>query len=253
MLFSHQQESPLTVASPIPDALSRVRLLLGGDAAAAFAKMRVAVFGLGGVGGWCAEALVRSGVGNLLLVDDDVVVPSNINRQLPATTLTLGSRKVDVLAERFRSINPDAKIEAMADRYTPENAVKFDLASFDAVVDAIDSVDCKAHLLRTVAALDGVKVYSSMGAAARIDLSRIRVSRFGKVAGDGLARALRRRFRRDGWPARDFICVWSDEPPLNRGERTDADGRANGSLMPVTASFGLHLASLVLGGNTAAG
>ena len=227
-------------------ALSRVRLLLGGDAVATFAKMRVAVFGLGGVGGWCAEALVRSGVEHLLLVDDDRVAPSNINRQLPATTLTLGRFKVDVLAERFRAINPDANIEARAERYTPESVSNFDLASFDFVVDAIDSVECKAHLLRTASALDGTEVLSSMGAAARTDLSRIRTSRFSKVVGDGLARALRRRFRRDGWPARDFTCVWSDEPPLNRGERTDSDGSANGSLMPVTASFGLHLASLVL-------
>lgn len=227
-------------------ALSRVRLLLGSEAVESFAQMRVAVFGLGGVGGWCAEALVRSGVGHLLIVDDDDVAPSNINRQLPATTQTLGRRKVDVLAERFRAINPHVEIEARAERYTPDSAGSFDLESFDFVVDAIDSVACKAHLIRAAAACEGVRIFSSMGAAARTDISRIKATRFSKVQGDGLARALRRRFRQDGWPDRDFLCVWSDEPPQNRGTRTEADGTANGSLMPVTAAFGLHLATLIL-------
>jgi len=234
----------------VEDSFSRVRLLLGEDAVEAFAKMRVAVFGLGGVGGWCAEALVRSGVGHLLIVDDDKVASSNINRQLPATTRTIGQYKVDVLAERFKAINPAVDIEIRSERYTPESTDAFDLVSFDFVVDAIDSVACKAHLLRAATACEKVEVFSSMGAAARTDLSRIRTSRFSKVEGDGLARALRQRFKRDGWPSRDFMCVWSDEPPCNRGLRTEADGGANGSLMPVTAAFGLHLASLVLDSRT---
>jgi len=227
------------------DPFARVRLLMGAHAVAAFAHARVAVFGLGGVGGWCAEALVRSGVGSLLLVDDDRVVPSNLNRQVPALSSTLGRFKVDVLAERLRDINPSVAIEARSERYTPESAVSFGLASFDCVVDAIDSVRCKAHLIR--AAVDaGVTLFSSMGAAARVDISRIKATPFRKVAGDGLAKALRRRFKEDGWTKLDFMCVWSDEPPSNLGERMPEDGTANGSFMPVTAAFGLHLASLVL-------
>ena len=227
------------------DPFSRVRLLVGAHAVEAFARARVAVFGLGGVGGWCAEALVRSGVGGLMLVDDDRVAPSNLNRQLPALSSTIGRFKVDVLAERFRDANPTAEIDARAERYTPESAASFDLTQFDCVVDAIDSVQCKAHLIRSAASF-GVAVFSSMGAAARTDPSRIRATSFRKVEGDGLARALRRRFKEDGWPAREFTCVWSDEPPANLGERSEEDGTANGSLMPVTASFGLRLASLVL-------
>ena len=229
----------------VGDTLARVRLLLGAPAVAAFARARVAVFGLGGVGGWCAEALVRSGVGRLLLVDDDRVVPSNLNRQLPALSSTLGRFKVEVLAERLRDVNPGAEIEARAERYTPETSAAFGLSGFDCVIDAIDSVPCKAHLIRAAVAA-GAMVLSSMGAAARTDMARIRATPFRKVSGDGLARALRRRFKEDGWPEREFTCVWSDEPPANLGERTPDDGVANGSFMPVTAAFGLRLASLAL-------
>lgn len=230
-----------------PEPFRRTELLLGTDVVAAFARTRIIVFGVGGVGGWCAEALVRSGIGCLTIVDDDKVAPSNINRQLPATVRTIGMKKTDVLRERFMAINPHASITALCTRYTPETSAGFELAGYDFVIDAIDSVDCKAHLLCTVAGLPHVTLFSSMGAAGRIDPSRIRAASFSKVQGDGLARALRQRFKRSGrFPARDFACVWSDEPSANRGERRPEDGRANGSFMPVTAAFGLRLASLAL-------
>lgn len=236
----------MTEVSEAAESFSRVRLLLGTRAVDVIAGARIAVFGVGGVGGWCAEALVRSGVRKLMMTDDDFVAPSNLNRQLPALRSTVGRPKVDVLAERFRDVNPRAEIEARLERYTPETAAAFDLSRFDCIVDAIDSVACKAHLIRS-AIEAGVPVFSSMGAASRTDISRIRATPFKKVEGDGLARALRRRFKEDGWPLRDFMCVWSDEHPANLGERTEADGTANGSFMPVTAAFGLHLASLVIG------
>lgn len=230
-----------------PEPFRRTELLLGTDVVAVFARTRIIVFGVGGVGGWCAEALVRSGIGCLTIVDDDKVAPSNINRQLPATVRTIGMKKADVLRERFMEINPHASITALCMRYTPETSAGFELAGYDFVIDAIDSVDCKAHLLCTVAGLPHVTIFSSMGAAGRIDPSRIRATSFSKVQGDGLARALRQRFKRNGsFPARDFTCVWSDEPLENRGERRPEDGRANGSFMPVTAAFGLRLASLAL-------
>ena len=225
----------------------RTELLLGADALAAFARTRVIVFGVGGVGGWCAEALVRSGIGHLTIVDDDRVAPSNINRQLPATVRTIGQLKTDVLRARFLEINPALSIEARTMRYTPETAAAFDLDTYAFVVDAIDSVACKAHLIQTAAALPSVTLFSSMGAAGRRDPARIRATPFGKVQGDGLARALRQRFKRAGsFPARDFTCVWSDEPAVNKGLRRPEDGAANGSFMPVTAAFGLRLAALVL-------
>ena len=229
------------------ESFRRTELLLGADAMAAFARTRVIVFGVGGVGGWCAEALVRSGIGHLAIVDDDVVAPSNINRQLPATTRTVGSPKTDVLRERFLDINPSLSIDALCTRYTPETADAFKLENYDFAIDAIDSVACKAHLIRTVTSMPAVTLFSSMGAGGRTDPARIRATPFSEVQGDGLARALRQRFKRDGaFPLCDFTCVWSDEPAVNLGECHEDDGRANGSLMPVTASFGLRLASLVL-------
>lgn len=225
----------------------RLELLLGEEAVKSIAKTRVIVFGVGGVGGWCAEALVRSGVGNITIVDDDVVAPSNINRQLPATMRTIGRKKVEVLGERFQEINPDLHIEAKCMRYTPETAAGFNLSGFDFVIDAIDSTQCKAHLIVAATSISSATLFSSMGAAGRIDVSRIKATPFAKVQGDGLARALRQKFKREGiYPAKNFTCVWSDEPAVNRGERIAEDGNSNGSFMPVTAAFGLRLASLVL-------
>ena len=230
------------------ESFRRTELLIGADAMAAFARTRAIVFGVGGVGGWCAEALVRSGIGHIAIVDDDVVAISNINRQLPATTRTVGRSKTDVLRERFLDINPLLSIDALCTRYTPETADTFKLGNYDFAIDAIDSVACKAHLIRTVASMPDITLFSSMGAGGRTDPARIRATPFSEVQGDGLARALRQRFKKDGaFPLRDFTCVWSDEPAVNLGERHEDDVHANGSFMPVTASFGLRLASLVLG------
>ena len=234
-----------------PEQFRRTELLFGKDAVAAFAQTRVMVVGVGGVGGWCAEALVRSGIGRLTLVDDDHIVPSNINRQLPASMPTVGQLKTEVLRKRFLDINPALSIDTCAQRYTPDTADSFRLGDFDFVVDAIDSVDCKAHLIRMATALPTLTIFSSMGAGGRTDPSRIRATEFKKVQGDGLARALRQRFRRNGsFPARTFTCVWSDEPCANHGDRRPEDGTANGSFMPVTAAFGLRLAALVLNAAT---
>ena len=230
-----------------PASFQRTELLLGAAAVERLAQMRAIVFGVGGVGGWCAEALVRSGVGHLTLVDDDCVAASNINRQLSATMRTIGRPKTEVLKERFLAINPSLSLVAHNMRYTPETASSFNLADFDYVIDAIDSVSCKAHLIRHALEQSSVTLLSSMGAGGRVDPARIRATPFAEVQGDGLARALRQRFKRDGaGPLRDFLCVWSDEPAANRGTRRAEDGTANGSFMPVTATFGLRLAALAL-------
>ena len=215
----------------------RTELLVGRPAMRAFAGTRVLLVGTGGVGSWCAEALVRTGIGHVSLVDADRVCASNVNRQLMATGKTIGEAKVDALARRLLEINPEAEIETRQARYSAETADDFDIASYAYVVDAIDSVADKAHLIRHALSMPSVTLYSSMGAARRLDPLRIRTSEFWKVQGDGLARALRARVKKEGQvPPRKVTCVWSDEQP-----RTDG-----GTVMHVTAAFGLALAGLVV-------
>ena len=219
------------------DYFQRTELLLGAPAMRALARTRVLLVGTGGVGSWCAEALVRTGVGRMTLVDADRVCASNVNRQLMATSKTLGEPKVEALARRLREINPAADVAAVAGTYSADTAAAFGLEAYDYVIDAIDSVADKAHLIRHALSVPSVTLFSSMGAARKTDPFRLRTSEFWKVQGDGLARALRARFRKSGeFPARKFTCVWSDEPP-----RAEA-----GTVMHVTAAFGLALASLVI-------
>ncbi len=195
------------------------------------AEKRIAVVGVGGVGSWCAEALLRSGVRHLLLIDDDIVAPSNLNRQCEAVESTLGRVKVEAMKERLLSIDSSAEIEARRERFEPGSP----LPEADLVIDAIDSVASKAALI-LAATEKGVPIVSSMGAALRMDPTKVRVMSFDKVAGDGLARALRQRFKRMGrCPACKFSTVCSVEPP--------AQLELRGSLMQVTAAFGMALAS----------
>lgn len=218
----------------------RTETLTGPEGLDRLRDAHVAVFGVGGVGSWCAEALVRSGVGHLLLVDDDVVAPSNVNRQAPAAADTIGKPKSEVLRNRLLAVHPDVEIEARVARYTPETASSFDLGSFVCVVDAIDSVPCKAHLIREALSHEGTAFFSSMGAARKLDPFRVKTTEFRKIEGDGLARAVRNRLKQTGGlPERKFDCVWSDEPSVGNPD-------IKGSLMTVTAAFGLGLASLVL-------
>lgn len=225
------------------DSLSRVRMLIGGDAVERISGARVIIFGVGGVGSWCAECLVRTGVAHLTVVDGDCVCASNINRQLMATTLTLGERKVEALRRRLLEISPAAEIEACFGRFTSATAGSFRLGDYDCIVDAIDSLPDKMLLVEEACRTRAFFV-SSMGAALKADPSRVQVAEFGKVHGCPLARALRHSFRKAGhWPERPFSCVFSDE--LLRNEE-QAEPRANGSLMHVTAIFGLTLAGLVI-------
>ena len=167
-----------------PDSVSdgaffdRLGLLMGAEAVDAFKRLRVAVFGVGGVGGWCAESLVRSGVGHVTVVDSDRVCASNVNRQVMATSRTVGQMKVEALRERLLEINPAAEVVAVARVYSAETADTFDLGSFDYVVDAIDSMRAKAHLINAVTRLERPVLVSSMGAARKTDPFRIRQSEF---------------------------------------------------------------------------
>ena len=242
------------------DFFARSEQVLGCEAMARLAAARVLV-GIGGVGSWCAEALVRTGLGRIVLVDDDCVAESNVNRQCPATAKTVGRPKVEVMAERLREINPGAEVEGRATRFgCPTDGTPGlgdgvgDWRDFDAVVDAIDSVDCKAELILGATAA-GVPLVSSMGAAFRKDPTKVRVTRFEDVLGDGLARALRRRFKLLGrFPARPFACVWSSEPASRPSARApQSSSPPKGSLMQVTATFGMCLASAVVDSVSAPG
>ena len=245
------------------DRFSRSAALLGEAAMARLKAARVLVVGVGGVGSWCAEALVRTGVGKITLIDDDVVAASNLNRQCPATVETIGRAKVEAMAERLRAINPESEIIGINNRYPlsclsdlssdhrtigPSDHVRnFSISDYDAVVDAIDSVDCKAELILG-ASETGVPLVSSMGAALRTDPTKVKVTRFEKVEGDGLAKALRQRFRKlERWPKGRFSCVWSTEMAhgalSSEAERIPLLPSGKGSLMPVTATFGMCLAS----------
>ena len=235
---------------------ARSEALLGSEAMKRLKEARVLVVGVGGVGSWCAEALVRTGVGKIALIDDDVVAESNVNRQCPATTETIGRPKVEAMAERLKAINPECEVEALCERYPSEQlktSKPQNLKTFSVVVDAIDSVDCKAELILG-ATEAGVPIVSSMGAALRTDPTKVKVTRFEKVEGDGLAKALRQRFRKmERWPKGRFSCVWSGEPPVGKGPRSlfCTSGRetaspfwaGKGSLMQVTAVFEMCLAS----------
>ena len=223
----------------------RLELLLGDEAMDRIAEKRVIIFGVGGVGSWCAESLVRSGIRKLTIVDSDHVSVTNINRQLMATTKTVGQVKVDVLKERLLSINPSAEITALQQIFSAETASEFCLEEYDYIIDAIDSLKDKA-LLILMACQTKAKFFSSMGAALKLDPTRIRTAEFWKVTGDPLARALRNRFKRDKtFPKRKFQCVYSDELLENKMP-IDPDDKGNGSIVHITAVFGFMLAGLVV-------
>ena len=220
---------------------SRSTALLGKESMALLQSKRVILFGIGGVGSWCAECLIRTGLTHLTIVDGDTVQASNLNRQLPATQATLGMPKVEALKARLLEINPDAEIEAICTMYN-EQCTKdgpFDLSQYDYVIDAIDSVADKTDLLLYASRLKGVKIFSSMGAALRFDPMQVTTGELMAIKGDALAKAVRARMKRlDRHPSKKIRCVYSTEQAQKCETR--------GSLMQVTAVFGLTLASMVI-------
>lgn len=234
----------------------RTELLLGKDNLEKIQSARVLIFGVGGVGSWCAEGLVRSGVRNITIVDSDRVCVSNCNRQLMATSRTIGEVKVDALRLRLLEINPDANIIAYQKIYQAETAEEFHMEEYDFIIDAIDSLKDKADLiLRATALPKHITFVSSMGAALRRDPFMIRKTEFWKVDGDPLARALRKRFKKNKtFPRRKFMCVYSEEKPMqNMGDQRlvedewcSTKAQINGSLCHITASFGMAIAGIVI-------
>lgn len=250
----------------------RTELLYGSQRMEDMATKKVIIFGIGGVGSWCAESLVRSGINNITIVDSDRVCVTNVNRQLQATSKTVGQVKTEALKARLLEINPSANITSLQKIYCKENHTDFDLESYDYIIDAIDSLANKIHLIQTATKTDSVFI-SSMGAALKVDPTRVKVDTFWNVKGCPLARRIRKMLRRNDMPTKEFLCVYSDEqlenmeadstcgtekclcpktehgpgdPDLVNHEWCSLKAAINGSMAHITAVFGFTMAGLVL-------
>ena len=252
----------------------RLEIITGGEGLKRLAKTRVIVFCVGGVGSWAAEALVRSGIGTVTLVDSDVICVTNIN-QVQATSETVGNSKVAELAMRLGLINPDATIIPLQKIYHRSTADQFDLGTYPYVIDAIDSISNKVDLIIAAHAA-GAKVFSALGASNKLDPTQIRVSSLWDSQGCPLGRYLRKRLRRKGFDG-EVTCVYSEENlPLMKadlrcgksdclcpktvhgrvGKMTDepedvhewcsSKKQINGSAVHITGTFGFYLAGLVI-------
>ena len=227
----------------------RTRRLVGDEAMERISDAKVIVFGMGGVGSWVAESLVRTGVRYLTIVDADTVDVTNVNRQMPATSLTIGEDKTSAAARRLLEINPEAEITPVKMFYSADTADAIDLSEYDYIVDAIDSLKDKALLILN-ATRSSRKFYSSMGAALKMDPARVKTAEFWDVKGCPLARALRNKFKKTKeFPRKKFLCVYSDELLTNKGDTTetcDYKASINGSLVHITAIFGFTLAGEII-------
>ena len=219
------------------ERFSRTELLIGKENVERLGRARVAVFGVGGVGGYAVEALVRSGVGTLDLIDADVVSLSNVNRQIIATEKTVGRAKVDVAKERALEINPDIKVNTYKIFYLPETAGQFDFTLYDYVVDAIDTVTGKLGLIMQ-AKEAGVPVISCMGAGNKLDAAAFRVEDIYKTSVCPLAKVMRRELKKLG--VKDLKVVYSKEEPVKKGNQIP------GSIAFVPPAAGLILAGEVV-------
>lgn len=227
------------------DQYERTRMLLGVDAMAKLRASRVAVFGVGGVGGYVVEALARSGVGALDLIDNDEVCLTNLNRQIIATRETIGRDKVDVAAERIASIDPEIAVRTYKTFFLPETAGEFDFAQYDYVVDAIDTVAGKIALVLSTQAA-GTPIISSLGTGNKLDPAKLEIGDIYATSVCPLARVMRRELRRRG--VKSLKVLWSrEEPivPLPPEEETERRGLP-GSTAFVPSAGGLIIASEVV-------
>ena len=215
----------------------RTELLLGKAALDHLAGCSVAVFGIGGVGGYVCEALARSGVGAFDLIDNDTVCMSNINRQIIATHKTVGKYKVDVMTERILEINPDADITSHKTFFLPENSSEFSFEKYDYVVDAIDTITAKIELVLQCQKV-GTPIISSMGAGNKLDASAFRVADIFKTRVDPLARVMRRELKKRG--VQKLKVVYSEEEPIRLG--ADSGG------VPGSTAFVPSVAGLIIAG-----
>ena len=224
------------------EQLARTRLLLGDAALKKLAAARVAVFGIGGVGGYTVEALVRSGIGTLDLIDSDKVDMTNLNRQILATHKTIGQYKVDVAAERIKEINPDCKVKTYKMFFLPETAAQFDFKQYDYVIDAIDTVAGKIGLVMAANAA-GVPIISAMGAGNKLDASAFEVADIFKTSVCPLAHVMRKELKKR--EIKKLKVVYSKEQPLQPAEKV-ADGARR--QIPASIAFVPATAGMILAG-----
>lgn len=226
---------------------SRTQLLLGCDAMARLAESRVAVFGVGGVGGYVCEALVRSGVGAFDLIDNDEVSLTNLNRQIIATTETVGKKKVEIMRDRILEINPKADVRIHASFFLPENAHEFPFSEYDYVVDAVDTVAAKLELA-VVCQEQGIPLMSSMGAGNKLDPCAFKVADIYETKVCPLAKVMRRELRKRG--VRKLKVVYSEEIPIVPGEGQPAEEElpAGRRSIPGSVAFVPSVAGLIIAG-----
>ena len=233
----------------IQDQFSRTRLLVGQEAMESLRRARVAVFGIGGVGGYVCEALVRSGVGHFDLIDHDKVSLTNLNRQIIATRKTLGREKVEVMKERMLDINPEADIRIYPLFFLPENADLFPFREYDYVVDAVDTVTAKIELILR-AQKEGIPVISSMGAGNKLDAGAFRVADIYETSVCPLARVMRRELKKRN--VEKLKVVYSEEPPrkpLGTAYEDDPDQSLRGrKAIPGSTAFAPAAAGLMIAG-----
>ncbi len=249
----------------------RSELLLGTAIQQKLQNIKVIIFGVGGVGSWCAEGLIRSGLINLTIVDSDRVCATNINRQIQATSKTIGEVKVISLQQHLLEINPKANITALQKIYSAETADSFNLSTYDIVIDAIDSLTHKKHLIETTL-IEEITIFSSMGAALKLDPTKIKIADISKTSGCPLAREVRRHLRK-ARINKKLLCVFSEEvlpnkqgdsicgttdcmcpssenepgdPSLVDHEWCSGKTQINGSIAYITAIFGFMLTSMVI-------
>ncbi|MGI6108651.1 MAG: tRNA threonylcarbamoyladenosine dehydratase [Eubacteriaceae bacterium] len=219
-----------------PERTTRTRRMIGDNGDAKLAASRVLLFGIGGVGSYAAEALIRSGTGSLTIVDKDVVDESNINRQLIALGSTVGMAKTEAAAARFRDISPETEIITFQECFTPENADFIDFSDYDYVIDAVDMVTAKLEIIRR-AKEAGVPVITVMGTGNKLHPERLQITDISKTSICPLAKVMRRELKNRG--IRGVEAVWSDEVPAVRCTPP-------GSLAPVPGTAGLIAASRVI-------
>ena len=225
------------------DHLERTRLLLGEEAIDKLRKSRVAVFGIGGVGGHCAEALARSGVGSIDLIDNDTVSLTNLNRQLVALRSTVGRYKTEVMYERIMDIDPEIQVHEHRCFFLPENADAFDFAAYDYVVDAVDTVAAKIALVMAADAA-GVPIISSMGAGNKLHPELFEIADIYKTSVCPLAKVMRHELKKRG--IRHLKCVYSKEVPLKPAQ-TQEEGIAKRDV-PGSTAFTPSVAGLLIAG-----
>ena len=222
----------------------RTEMLLGAAAMEKLAASHVAVFGLGGVGSWCAEALARSGVGTLTLVDHDQVGLTNLNRQVEATLSTLGKPKAQAMAERIADINPDCSVTVRAEKYEADNRESFFSVRYDYVVDCIDLVSCKLDLIQTCLER-GIPILSALGTGNKLDPSQFRITDISKTEGCPLARVIRKELRNRG--IQHHRVLFSPELPHATDQReTPPPGRRS---VPASVPWVPPVAGLMMAGD----